>query len=140
MMIKIFNINYYQCHVHIVFRADSPIDESVASELDKTNIAESDVSYRPSNESIEQFNVDKHYDLRFVQMQFSCLHLKSVFLFHLNLHLMLSATNSKPQVPHGVKVLKEKKLFVIIPFFYTIFIYNYFIIYTVFYYVFMNVL
>ena len=85
----------------IVFRADSPVDESMASDVDKTYIAESDVSYRPSNESIEQFNVDKHYDLRFSSMQFSCLHLKSFKIsFRLNLHLMLSATNSTPQVPH----------------------------------------
>ena len=82
-----------------VFRAESPVDESMASEVDKTYIPESDVSYRPSNESIEQFNVDKHYDLRFVQMQLSCLHLKLVFscLVHFNVHLMLSATNSTPQ-------------------------------------------
>ena len=101
MMIKIFNINYYQCHVHIVFRADSPI-------------AESDVSYQPSNESIKQFNVDKHYDLRFVQMQFSCLHLKSVFLFHLNLHLTvfdLISEHALISEPPLFLKLKKKKIF-----------------------------
>ena len=73
-------------------------------------IPESDVSYRPSNESIEQYNVDKQYDLRFVQMQFSCLHLKLVFicLVCFNVHLMLSTTNCLT----GVTVLKKKKFFV----------------------------
>ena len=99
-MIIIINFMYSTLYI-IVFRAGSPVDESMASDVDKTYIAESDVSYRPSNESIEQFNVDKHYDLRFGQMQFSCLHLKSFKIsFRLNLHLMLSAKNSTPQVPH----------------------------------------
>ena len=47
-------------------------------------------------------------------MQFSCLHLKFVFsrLVCFNVHLMLSATNSTPQVPHRVTGLKKKNVFV----------------------------
>ena len=88
------------------------IDDFIVSDShdDSTYIPESDVSHRPSNESIEQFNVETHYDFRFVQMQFSCLHLKLVFicLVCFNVHLMLSTTNCLT----GVTVLKKKKFFV----------------------------
>ena len=47
------------------------------SHVDSIYIPESDVSYRPSNESIEQFNVDKHYDLRFFSSENNIMYMIS---------------------------------------------------------------